>query len=207
MRLYDDFIERFASSKIGSWMFLNVFTHLDRWLIRASGGRLSTGVGSRFHSHGVVLETRGAKSGKLRRVPLVTLISGNDWTLIASATGQAKNPAWYYNLKKNPEAFLYHRGEAIPVFARGGGRTRARPDLCERDRVREQLCRVPRPNGAHHSGHGTLASNRRRVALPGRPRAIALLSHGTKLSHRRAGCHEVLSANKNCTRHPIPLTA
>jgi deazaflavin-dependent oxidoreductase (nitroreductase family) len=118
MRLYDDFIERFASSKIGSWMFLNVFTHLDRWLIRASGGRLSTGVGSRFHSHGVVLETRGAKSGKLRRVPLVTLISGNDWTLIASATGQAKNPAWYYNLKKNPEAFLYHRGEAIPVFAR-----------------------------------------------------------------------------------------
>lgn len=117
MGLYDRIVEWFASSKLGSWMFMNVFTYLDRWLIRASGGRLSTGVGSRFHAHGVVLETRGAKSGKVRRVPLISMRSGDDIIVVASATGQEKNPAWYYNLKKNPEALVHFKGKEIAVVA------------------------------------------------------------------------------------------
>ena len=137
------------------------------------------------------METRGAKSGKLRRVPLVTLISGNDWTLIASATGQAKNPAWYYNLKKNPEAFLYHRGEAIPVIAReavGQERDRIYASAIEfasnfavyRDRTERT---IPVMVLSRRTDVGYLSLQRGRpvpTGRPGRPRATALLSHGTK---------------------------
>ena len=118
MRSYDRFVEWFASSRFGSWMFMNVFTYLDRWLMPISGGRLSSGVGSRFHGHALVLETTGAKSGKVRRVPLISMREGENVIVVASATGQAKNPAWYYNLKTNPEATVHFKGQQIPVTAR-----------------------------------------------------------------------------------------
>jgi deazaflavin-dependent oxidoreductase (nitroreductase family) len=118
MGLYDRIIEGFAGSRPGGWLFLNVFTHIDRFLIRTTGGRLSSGVGSRFHRQALVLTTTGAKSGKPRDVPLLYVPRGDDLVVIASATGQAKHPAWYYNLRAHPEAVAHVGGRAIPVVAR-----------------------------------------------------------------------------------------
>jgi deazaflavin-dependent oxidoreductase (nitroreductase family) len=116
---YDRAIEAFAGSRVGAWMFVHVFTYVDRILMRASGGRVSSGIGSSFHPSGILLQTRGAKSGKPRSVPLVSLRRGEELVIIASAGGQARNPAWYHNLKQHPEAtVLLASGERIAVRAR-----------------------------------------------------------------------------------------
>jgi F420H(2)-dependent quinone reductase len=114
----DRTLDRFAKSRAGSWAILNVFTHLDRWLMRASKGRFSSMVGTPLHHQSLVLTTRGAKSGKERNVPLVYLRRGSNIIVIASATGQKEHPAWYLNLKAHPEATVHVGGRAIPVTAK-----------------------------------------------------------------------------------------
>ena len=51
----------------------------------------------------VILNTVGAKSGQIREIPLVMLVEGDRRYVIASAAGAPKHPAWYHNLKANPE--------------------------------------------------------------------------------------------------------
>ena len=76
---------------------------------------------------------RGAKSGKLRSVPLLYTAVGSDIVLIASQGGAAKNPAWYFNLKANPDCDLEIRGAS--------SRRRAREaDGEERDRLWQAAC-------------------------------------------------------------------
>ncbi len=117
-RTYDRALRAFAATRAGGWLVLNVLTHLDRWLIRVSRGRLSSGIGSGLHDAGIVLRTTGARSGKLRDVPLVAFRRGDDFVVIASATGQQKNPAWYYNLVAHPDAEVLASGVRHTVRAR-----------------------------------------------------------------------------------------
>ena len=49
------------------------------------------------------LVTTGAKSGQPREVQLTYFHDGSDPILVASNFGGQKHPAWYYNLKANPE--------------------------------------------------------------------------------------------------------
>ncbi len=51
----------------------------------------------------VVFTMRGAKSGKLRRVPLMRVEHDGRYAVVASKGGAPENPAWYYNITKNPE--------------------------------------------------------------------------------------------------------
>jgi deazaflavin-dependent oxidoreductase (nitroreductase family) len=52
----------------------------------------------------LLLTTVGAKTGKTRQTPLAWFPSEkNGWILVASAGGAAKDPAWYFNLTKNPD--------------------------------------------------------------------------------------------------------
>ncbi len=118
MRAYDNLVESVAKSRVGGWLFVHVFTHLDRFLIKSSRGRLSTGIGSRFHNNALVLSTTGARSGKQRDVAVLFARHGDAYVVIASAAGQAKNPAWYYNLKAHPEATVHADGKVIQVVAR-----------------------------------------------------------------------------------------
>jgi deazaflavin-dependent oxidoreductase (nitroreductase family) len=46
----------------------------------------------------------GAKSGTERTTPLVYAEDGEDIILVASKGGHPRNPAWFYNLRANPEA-------------------------------------------------------------------------------------------------------
>jgi deazaflavin-dependent oxidoreductase (nitroreductase family) len=50
------------------------------------------------------------------------------WVLIASATGQEKNPDWYYNLKARPTCTLLvpHRGEIACIAREAEGPERER---------------------------------------------------------------------------------
>jgi deazaflavin-dependent oxidoreductase (nitroreductase family) len=51
----------------------------------------------------VILHTIGARSGRVREVPLITIIEGEDMLLFGTAAGSPKHPDWYYNLRANPE--------------------------------------------------------------------------------------------------------
>lgn len=50
----------------------------------------------------LVLTTRGAKTGAVRKVPIVPYIEGKNVFVIASLGGAPSNPAWFYNLKADP---------------------------------------------------------------------------------------------------------
>jgi len=50
----------------------------------------------------VVVTMRGAKSGKIRKVPLMRVEHDGVYALVASMGGAPKNPVWYYNLVADP---------------------------------------------------------------------------------------------------------
>ena len=51
----------------------------------------------------LVLTTKGAKSGKEHAVPVVYSKEGDDLVVVASMGGAPISPAWYHNLKANPD--------------------------------------------------------------------------------------------------------
>ncbi len=50
----------------------------------------------------IVVTSIGAKSGKVRKTPLMRVEHNGEYAAIASLGGAPENPVWYYNLKKNP---------------------------------------------------------------------------------------------------------
>jgi len=51
----------------------------------------------------IVVTTRGARSGKLRKVPLMRVEHDGAYAAVASMGGAPKHPTWYFNLVANPE--------------------------------------------------------------------------------------------------------
>jgi deazaflavin-dependent oxidoreductase (nitroreductase family) len=98
--------ERFVASKAGAWSFIHIAMRIDRVLLPLTGGRLSVAVGQRVG----LLETMGAKSGQRRRIPLLYVLDGNHVILIASKGGNPNHPAWYHNLKANPNVRFFGPG-------------------------------------------------------------------------------------------------
>jgi deazaflavin-dependent oxidoreductase (nitroreductase family) len=66
----------------------------------------------------VVLTTKGAKSGKIRKTPLMRVEDGGEYAVVASLGGAPKHPVWYYNVKSNPEVELQDGPEKQDMVAR-----------------------------------------------------------------------------------------
>jgi deazaflavin-dependent oxidoreductase (nitroreductase family) len=98
---------RLAALHLGSWLFVHVFSRIDRSLLRLSGGRLSLAIGQPI----LLLTTSGAKTGHRRSTPLLYVPDGVDVILIASNGGRPRHPAWYHNLRAHPEATLLLQGK------------------------------------------------------------------------------------------------
>ena len=54
----------------------------------------------------IVLTSVGAKSGKLRKSPLMRVEHDGEYAVVASLGGAPKNPVWYYNVTANPHVEL-----------------------------------------------------------------------------------------------------
>jgi len=54
----------------------------------------------------ILLTTRGAKSGLLRKTPLMRVEHDGEYAVVASLGGAPKNPVWYYNIKADPRVEL-----------------------------------------------------------------------------------------------------
>jgi deazaflavin-dependent oxidoreductase (nitroreductase family) len=70
------------------------------WLYQTSGGKRGKTIGG---LPVLLLTTRGRKSGAQRTVPVVPFIDGGQTYVIASMGGQPQHPAWFFNLKADPE--------------------------------------------------------------------------------------------------------
>jgi deazaflavin-dependent oxidoreductase (nitroreductase family) len=60
----------------------------------------------------------GAKSGTKRTAPLLYVPIDDEIAIIASKGGYPKNPAWFHNLKANPDTTVQIGRERRPVHAR-----------------------------------------------------------------------------------------
>ena len=54
----------------------------------------------------IVLTSVGAKTGKLRKTPLMRVEHDGEYAVVASLRGAPKHPVWYYNLAANPHVEL-----------------------------------------------------------------------------------------------------
>ena len=109
-----------------AWPALNRVAGAHMFLYRRTSGRLGhtvPGLGPIL-----LLDHVGAKSGIERTAPLIYVEDDADVVLVASKGGFPKHPAWFHNLKANPDTTVQIKGERRPVHARV-----ARPE--ERDRL------------------------------------------------------------------------
>jgi len=54
----------------------------------------------------ILLTTIGAKTGKLRKTPLMRVEHDGEYAVVASLGGAPKHPVWYHNIVKNPRVEL-----------------------------------------------------------------------------------------------------
>lgn len=87
-------------SKTGLWRA--TMWKLERLLLRVSGGRLSAAPGLPT----ALLETRGARTGRARRTSVIYFHDGDAVIIVASQAGYPGNPAWYYNVRADPDVRL-----------------------------------------------------------------------------------------------------
>ncbi len=87
------------------------------FLYRRTGGRLGhsfPGVRGKM----LLLDHVGARSGTLRTSPLLYVDDGDSFVVIASKGGFPRHPAWFHNLRANPETTVQVGTERLPVRAR-----------------------------------------------------------------------------------------
>jgi deazaflavin-dependent oxidoreductase (nitroreductase family) len=81
---------------------------MHRSVVSLSGGRIG---GKVMNMPVLELTTIGAKSGQKRTAMLTTPLSdGDSLVVVASRGGDPQNPAWFYNLKANPDVEVALKG-------------------------------------------------------------------------------------------------
>jgi deazaflavin-dependent oxidoreductase (nitroreductase family) len=92
--------------KLGSGVHTGVY--------RATKGKVFGRMGK---SPILLLNTVGRKSGKKRTTPLLYIMDGEDFVLIASKGGAPTHPAWYLNLMANPDVTVEVGDREVKVRA------------------------------------------------------------------------------------------
>lgn len=82
---------------------------LDRAVFRLTGGRVTP---SAWVSGlpVVLLRTTGARTGQVREARVLGVPDGHGLVVIAANFGQPTNPAWYHNVRANPEVTVVDGG-------------------------------------------------------------------------------------------------
>ena len=77
----------------------------------------------------IIVSNRGRKTGAIRKTPLMRVVDGNRYVLVASLGGAPKHPLWYHNLKADPNVEIRDRAEVHSM------RVREIEDLVEKQRL------------------------------------------------------------------------
>jgi deazaflavin-dependent oxidoreductase (nitroreductase family) len=95
-------------------MMMRVGTGIHAKLVKLTGG---LGGGTSDGSV-LVLQHKGAKSGRIRETPVMFLNHEGGYVVAASMGGAPNNPGWYHNLRANPDTTVHVGPDDIDVTAR-----------------------------------------------------------------------------------------
>jgi deazaflavin-dependent oxidoreductase (nitroreductase family) len=110
-------MQHVAASRPGAWFFSRTLHHLDRALLRLSGGQVTLpGVVAGLPV--LTVTTTGARTGQRRTTPLVGVPVGEDMAVIGTSFGQPHTPGWYYNMRAEPRVEVSYRNRTIVAVAR-----------------------------------------------------------------------------------------
>ncbi len=102
--LFYSLMLQIAASGVGAWCFSKTLRQIDFVFLSMSEKSLTKILTSLPI---ITITTRGAKTGKPRPVPLLYLTNADnaaEFALVGTNFGNSRHPAWYLNLKANPEA-------------------------------------------------------------------------------------------------------
>lgn len=124
-----------ANTPFGRFLSVHVVWKVDPHLMRLTRGRVGMGL----FLPTALLETRGARSGAVRRNAVIYFHDGDRVTVVASKLGLPQHPAWFHNLQADPEV----------TFAGAPMRATAVTDEAERRRLWALADRVFAPYAAY----------------------------------------------------------
>lgn len=110
-------VHRKAKSHMPSNFTLKATNAVHRALLRVSCGRL----GAEYYGMpSLELVTIGRKSGRRHAVMLTApIVEGDEYILVASRAGDPIHPAWFWNLRDNPQVEVsFRNGPRRPMTAR-----------------------------------------------------------------------------------------
>jgi deazaflavin-dependent oxidoreductase (nitroreductase family) len=119
---------------------------------RRSGGKLAGHLPGLPAARILLLDHTGAKSGTRRTSPLMYPEDGDVLAVAASKGGQPTNPAWFHNLRANPDTTIQIGAEVRRVRARVASDE-------ERDRLWPKFV-------AFYPGYESLQRNAKRRKIP-----------------------------------------
>lgn len=99
-----------------SWPVLRRLMGVHTFVYRTSNGLIGHRVPGAPPM--LLLDHVGAKSGTRRTSPLVYVRDGEDLVIVASKGGNPKHPAWFHNLRANPNTTVQVGSERREVQAR-----------------------------------------------------------------------------------------
>jgi deazaflavin-dependent oxidoreductase (nitroreductase family) len=99
--LYRLFARVVATRPMG-WFSRHIGWNVDPVLMRITRGRLGTGM----ILPTALLETRGAKTGQVRRNAVIYFHDGDHVVIVASRLGDPRDPGWFHNLRAHPDVRL-----------------------------------------------------------------------------------------------------
>jgi len=77
----------------------------------------------------IIVTHHGRKTGAIRKIPLMRVVDGDNYILVASQGGAPKHPLWYHNLKADPNVEIRDKSEVYVM------RVREVTDPVEKDRL------------------------------------------------------------------------
>lgn len=100
---------------VGESPFWRLTGRVHTAVYRATGGRVGHAAGRITN---LLLTTTGRKSGQARTVPLAYIEDAGRWVVVASNGGADRPPAWWGNLRHEPDATVEIGARTVPVRAR-----------------------------------------------------------------------------------------
>ncbi|MCH7626316.1 MAG: nitroreductase family deazaflavin-dependent oxidoreductase [Chloroflexi bacterium] len=66
----------------------------------------------------IIVTNKGWKTGAVRKTPLMRVVDGNNYILVASQGGAPDHPRWYHNLKAEPNVEIRDEAQVRPMRVR-----------------------------------------------------------------------------------------
>ena len=77
----------------------------------------------------IIVTNKGAKTGAVHKTPLMKVVDGNSYILVASQGGAPKHPLWYHNLKAEPNVEIRDEAKVQSMRVREIGQSAERQRL------------------------------------------------------------------------------